>query len=216
MAIMGVWGDIRALGGGVTRGGVWGDIMKVGGEIDGLGWISLLLVLGFWEMGEILGRLSVRVELDKRGVDLDSVICPSYNNVVETYAHCLVTCDLDMSVWDNIFNWWKILEYSFQQGSSFECHVPSDIGQFLLFELWSTVVTSSFIAVIPKIPDANTWLSRRSMRRWKVGKQVKKSAVPVAVMDLVQDVNLVPVASFEMVLGELGDFPCCFCRNDAR
>ncbi|GKB58579.1 RNA-directed DNA polymerase, eukaryota, reverse transcriptase zinc-binding domain protein, partial [Tanacetum coccineum] len=54
------------------------------------------------------GRLPVRVELDKRGVDLDPVLCPSCNNVVETCAHCLITCDLAMSVWDKIFKWWKV------------------------------------------------------------------------------------------------------------
>ncbi|GJS36749.1 RNA-directed DNA polymerase, eukaryota, reverse transcriptase zinc-binding domain protein [Tanacetum coccineum] len=54
------------------------------------------------------GRLSVRVELDRRGLDLDSVLCPSCNNVVETCAHCLITCDLAMSVWDKIFKWWKV------------------------------------------------------------------------------------------------------------
>ncbi|GJV13200.1 hypothetical protein Tco_1354741 [Tanacetum coccineum] len=107
----GVWGDIRALGEGVTRGGVWGDIMKAGREIDGLGWISLLLVWGFWEMGEILdGKKDVSVLEKEVGVD---------NRI-----------DGDRRL---------ILEYSFQQGSSFECHVPSDVGQFLLFELWSTV-----------------------------------------------------------------------------
>ncbi|GJW29123.1 RNA-directed DNA polymerase, eukaryota [Tanacetum coccineum] len=49
------------------------------------------------------GRLSVRVELDRRGIDLDSVLCPSCNNIVETCAHCLVTCDLAMSVWEKVF-----------------------------------------------------------------------------------------------------------------
>ena len=54
------------------------------------------------------GRLSVRVELDKRGIDLDSVLCPCCNNIVETCTHSLVTCDLATSVWENIFNWWKV------------------------------------------------------------------------------------------------------------
>ncbi|GJV21443.1 RNA-directed DNA polymerase, eukaryota, reverse transcriptase zinc-binding domain protein [Tanacetum coccineum] len=53
------------------------------------------------------GRLSVRVELDRRGMDLDSVLCPSCNDVVETCAHCLINCDLAMGVWDKIFDWWK-------------------------------------------------------------------------------------------------------------
>ncbi|GJV18277.1 RNA-directed DNA polymerase, eukaryota, reverse transcriptase zinc-binding domain protein [Tanacetum coccineum] len=50
-------------------------------------------------------RLPVREELDKRGIDLDSVLCPSCNNVVESCAHCLVTCDIARSVWDKNFSW---------------------------------------------------------------------------------------------------------------
>lgn len=44
------------------------------------------------------GRLPVRVELDRRGVDLDAVLCPSCNNFVESCAHSLVTWDLAMSI----------------------------------------------------------------------------------------------------------------------
>ncbi|GJZ37561.1 RNA-directed DNA polymerase, eukaryota [Tanacetum coccineum] len=54
------------------------------------------------------GRLPVRVELDRRGIDLDLVLCASCNDSVETRAHCLVTCDLAMSVWTRLFNWWKV------------------------------------------------------------------------------------------------------------
>ncbi|GJV18591.1 reverse transcriptase domain, reverse transcriptase zinc-binding domain protein [Tanacetum coccineum] len=56
----------------------------------------------------IKGRLPVRVELDRRGIDLDSVLCPCCNNIVETCAHCLVTCDLAMSVWVKVFSWWRV------------------------------------------------------------------------------------------------------------
>ncbi|GJW03796.1 reverse transcriptase domain, reverse transcriptase zinc-binding domain protein [Tanacetum coccineum] len=45
-------------------------------------------------------RLPVHVELDRRGIDLDSVLCPCCNSVVESCAHSLVTCDLAMSVWE--------------------------------------------------------------------------------------------------------------------
>ncbi|GKC05791.1 reverse transcriptase domain, reverse transcriptase zinc-binding domain protein [Tanacetum coccineum] len=54
------------------------------------------------------GRLPVRVELDRIGVDLDFVLCPSCKNSVETCTHSLITCDLAMGVWDKIFNWWKV------------------------------------------------------------------------------------------------------------
>ncbi|GJX28635.1 reverse transcriptase domain, reverse transcriptase zinc-binding domain protein [Tanacetum coccineum] len=43
-------------------------------------------------------RLLVRVELDRRGIDLDSVLCPSCNNILEACADSLITCDLAMSV----------------------------------------------------------------------------------------------------------------------
>ncbi|GJX67817.1 reverse transcriptase domain, reverse transcriptase zinc-binding domain protein [Tanacetum coccineum] len=59
-----------------------------------------------WEV--LKGRLPVREELNKRGIELDSVLCQSYNNVVESCTHCLVTCELAMSMWDKIFSWWKL------------------------------------------------------------------------------------------------------------
>ncbi|GJX96018.1 ribonuclease H-like domain-containing protein [Tanacetum coccineum] len=54
------------------------------------------------------GRLPVCVKLDRRCIDLDSVLCPSCNNCVESCAHRLVTCDLAMGVWEKIFSWWKM------------------------------------------------------------------------------------------------------------
>nr|GEX17885.1 zinc finger, CCHC-type [Tanacetum cinerariifolium] len=54
------------------------------------------------------GRLLVREELDKRGIDLDSPLCPSCDSVAESCSHCLVTCDLAMNVWNKIFRWWKV------------------------------------------------------------------------------------------------------------
>ncbi|GJV00544.1 reverse transcriptase domain, reverse transcriptase zinc-binding domain protein [Tanacetum coccineum] len=98
------------------------------------------------------GRLSVRVELDKRGVDLDSVLCPSCDNIVETCAHCLITCDLAMSVIILMFGKWLFG----LRGTSFgekEMHAflvrrlklfsfatslqhAVQVGQFLPFEWW--------------------------------------------------------------------------------
>ncbi|GJV82953.1 RNA-directed DNA polymerase, eukaryota, reverse transcriptase zinc-binding domain protein [Tanacetum coccineum] len=57
------------------------------------------------------GRLPVREELDKRGIDLDSVLCPCCNNVVESCSHCLITCDLAMSVWDKVFVVYQYFQY---------------------------------------------------------------------------------------------------------
>ncbi|GJW20606.1 RNA-directed DNA polymerase, eukaryota, reverse transcriptase zinc-binding domain protein [Tanacetum coccineum] len=54
------------------------------------------------------GRIPVREELDKRGIDLDSVLCPCCDSVVESCAHSLVLCDLARGVWEKIFSWWKV------------------------------------------------------------------------------------------------------------
>ncbi|PWA95769.1 HIT-type Zinc finger family protein [Artemisia annua] len=45
-------------------------------------------------------RLPVREELDKRGIDLDTVLCPCCNSVVESCEHSLVMCSMAMGVWE--------------------------------------------------------------------------------------------------------------------
>ncbi|XP_071708060.1 uncharacterized protein [Rutidosis leptorrhynchoides] len=53
-------------------------------------------------------RLSVLSELDKRGIDLHSVLCPLCNNEVETVEHALFSCPLVRGIWDKIYSWWGL------------------------------------------------------------------------------------------------------------
>ncbi|GJS08702.1 RNA-directed DNA polymerase, eukaryota, reverse transcriptase zinc-binding domain protein [Tanacetum coccineum] len=53
-------------------------------------------------------RIPVRVELDKRGIELYSLLCPCCDDNVESCDHSLVTCNVAKSVWDKVFEWWKI------------------------------------------------------------------------------------------------------------
>lgn len=53
-------------------------------------------------------RLLVRVELDRRGIDLHSILCPCCDVETESVEHCLVLCKVARSVWEEIFKWWKI------------------------------------------------------------------------------------------------------------
>ncbi|GKC29214.1 RNA-directed DNA polymerase, eukaryota, reverse transcriptase zinc-binding domain protein [Tanacetum coccineum] len=55
----------------------------------------------------VLGRIPVWVELDKKGIDLDSILCPSCDNVVKSIVPCLVLCEKALSVWDR-FAWWEV------------------------------------------------------------------------------------------------------------
>ncbi|GJX98461.1 RNA-directed DNA polymerase, eukaryota, reverse transcriptase zinc-binding domain protein [Tanacetum coccineum] len=88
------------------------------------------------------GRLPVRVELDRRGVDLDSVLCPSCNNIVETCSHSLITCDLAMGVWDKIFSWWKAVcvnAFSLDEffSSNGNVNVPTYFSRVCQAVIWS-------------------------------------------------------------------------------
>ncbi|GKC30595.1 RNA-directed DNA polymerase, eukaryota, reverse transcriptase zinc-binding domain protein [Tanacetum coccineum] len=89
------------------------------------------------------GRLPVREELDKRGIDLDSVLCPSCTNAVESCAHSLVTCDLAMSVWDKIFSWWKtVCVNAFSVSEIFSSFGNGDVPSNIV-RVWQAVIWTS-------------------------------------------------------------------------
>ncbi|GJV65476.1 reverse transcriptase domain, reverse transcriptase zinc-binding domain protein [Tanacetum coccineum] len=85
-------------------------------------------------------RLPVREELDKRGIDLDSLLCPSCGDVVESCSYYLVMCNFARSVWEKIFGWWKIGNvnaFSIEEFFSLNgnANVPS-----LLSKMWQAVI----------------------------------------------------------------------------
>ncbi|XP_071719380.1 uncharacterized protein [Rutidosis leptorrhynchoides] len=50
-------------------------------------------------------RIPVREELDKRGVDLHSVLCPLCDDVIESVDHTLLECKKVIEVWKKVLNW---------------------------------------------------------------------------------------------------------------
>ncbi|XP_071739645.1 uncharacterized protein [Rutidosis leptorrhynchoides] len=48
-------------------------------------------------------RLPVRTELDKRGINMDSVRCPICDDDVETIKHTMIFCAHSMDVWSRVF-----------------------------------------------------------------------------------------------------------------
>ncbi|GKB50346.1 putative RNA-directed DNA polymerase, eukaryota, reverse transcriptase zinc-binding domain protein, partial [Tanacetum coccineum] len=54
------------------------------------------------------GRIPVRNELDKKGIDLDSILCPCCENVLKSVDHCLVTCEKALYIWERIYAFWGI------------------------------------------------------------------------------------------------------------
>ncbi|GJT36173.1 reverse transcriptase domain, reverse transcriptase zinc-binding domain protein [Tanacetum coccineum] len=53
-------------------------------------------------------RLPVREELDKRGIDLDTVLCPCCDSGVKSCECSLVLCNMAMGVWEKIHSWWNL------------------------------------------------------------------------------------------------------------
>ncbi|XP_071708911.1 uncharacterized protein [Rutidosis leptorrhynchoides] len=57
-------------------------------------------------------RLPLRIELDKRGIDLPSVRCPLCDDGLETIDHALIFCKESIKVWSRVFNWWGFGNFS--------------------------------------------------------------------------------------------------------
>ncbi|GJR71924.1 reverse transcriptase domain, reverse transcriptase zinc-binding domain protein [Tanacetum coccineum] len=58
-------------------------------------WVPKKVNIFVWRA--LQGRLPVREELDKRGIDLDTLLCPSCGDMAESCSHCLVMCNFAMS-----------------------------------------------------------------------------------------------------------------------
>ncbi|XP_071728968.1 uncharacterized protein [Rutidosis leptorrhynchoides] len=58
-------------------------------------------------------RLQVLFELDKKGIDLNSVRCPLCDNGIETIEHSLIFCSHAQDVWSRVFKWWNLGSFSF-------------------------------------------------------------------------------------------------------
>ncbi|GJW57136.1 zf-CCHC domain-containing protein [Tanacetum coccineum] len=97
-------------------------------------WIPKKVNIFVWRA--LKGRIPVRVELDKRGIDLDSILCPCCDSVVETCEHSLVLCNFAMSVWEMVYRWWKVGDVNaFSIGELFASNGNVDIPNHAI-RLW--------------------------------------------------------------------------------
>ncbi|KAJ9555354.1 hypothetical protein OSB04_009968 [Centaurea solstitialis] len=60
----------------------------------------------FWRAS--LGGLPCREVLDKRGLDMDSILCPRCNRDIETVSHALVSCEKVKALWLLVGKWWNL------------------------------------------------------------------------------------------------------------
>ncbi|XP_071688945.1 uncharacterized protein [Rutidosis leptorrhynchoides] len=57
-------------------------------------------------------RIPVRIELDKRGIDLHSLRCPVCDDGLESVDHLLIECKFSLDVWSRVCKWWNFSSYS--------------------------------------------------------------------------------------------------------
>ncbi|XP_071741928.1 uncharacterized protein [Rutidosis leptorrhynchoides] len=54
------------------------------------------------------GRLPTLPELNKRGIDVNSVRCPICDEDIENLDHALLSCKLTSDIWSKILEWWNM------------------------------------------------------------------------------------------------------------
>ncbi|XP_071713547.1 uncharacterized protein [Rutidosis leptorrhynchoides] len=84
-------------------------------------------------------RILVRIEIDKRGIDLHSVRCPICDDDLESVDHSLIVCKFASDVWSQIHKWWNFGSCNFVNIDSIKgaLSLPSTaLGQ----KIWQAVV----------------------------------------------------------------------------
>ncbi|XP_071731026.1 uncharacterized protein [Rutidosis leptorrhynchoides] len=84
-------------------------------------------------------RLHILSELDKRGIDLNSVLCPLCNDEIESLDHAFILCNHVYDIWVKVYNWGGLgnvanlsTSEAFLGDSN---HLTSDIGK----QIWQAV-----------------------------------------------------------------------------
>nr|GEU97092.1 RNA-directed DNA polymerase, eukaryota [Tanacetum cinerariifolium] len=55
-----------------------------------------------------LNKLPLRVNLDKKDIDVDTILCPICNDDVESVNHLFFTCDMAKDLWAMLARWWEL------------------------------------------------------------------------------------------------------------
>ncbi|GJX75160.1 putative RNA-directed DNA polymerase, partial [Tanacetum coccineum] len=91
-------------------------------------------------------RLPTRVNLDNRGIDLDSIRCPVCDNDLETEEHILMKCDIAKSVWNDVLKWWNIR------------NVQLETLNDLLSLASRTTLSNTLLAVFDAVVNSAVWV----------------------------------------------------------
>ncbi|XP_071727597.1 uncharacterized protein [Rutidosis leptorrhynchoides] len=94
-------------------------------------------------------RFPVLFELDKRGIDLHSVLCPLCDNSIETVEHTLFSCPKVWEIWDKVLKWWGINSSSYGRLSFDSLLRGESTLQCSIFsaKVWQAMMWTSFYLI---------------------------------------------------------------------
>ncbi|XP_071686909.1 uncharacterized protein [Rutidosis leptorrhynchoides] len=85
-------------------------------------------------------RLPVRIELDNKGIDLNSVLCPVCNDDIESINHALVACKSAASMWEKVRLWWGFDNLPITSYSDLALCPSPHIRDNLGSQIWQAVI----------------------------------------------------------------------------
>ncbi|KAJ9564748.1 hypothetical protein OSB04_000714 [Centaurea solstitialis] len=121
-----------------------------------------------------LRRIPARVELAKKGIDLDSTLCPRCSCEEESVDHALVNCTKVKSLWSLIGRWWKLdieacnsLEAIWELSSQWGCNGKGSqrwltTSWCILYLIWSERNKLVFGQINNSLDDLFLGFQRRS------------------------------------------------------
>ncbi|GKB49550.1 RNA-directed DNA polymerase, eukaryota, reverse transcriptase zinc-binding domain protein [Tanacetum coccineum] len=109
--------------------------------------IPIKVNIFIWRL--MLNKLPSRVNLDRRGIDVNSILCPICQMDIETINHIFFSCDMALDLWAKLARWWdldipicaNIFEWLDWIGTSQLLNKVKDylegVGGTLMWSIWS-------------------------------------------------------------------------------
>ncbi|GJS89127.1 RNA-directed DNA polymerase, eukaryota, reverse transcriptase zinc-binding domain protein [Tanacetum coccineum] len=94
-------------------------------------------------------RLPTRINLDRMGVDLDSVRCPMCDEDVEMKDHVFVSCKIATDNWKEVAKWWKI-----PYDSSFHLHDVIHMAE-------NTIISPKLVKFLDVVVETPIWITMK-------------------------------------------------------
>ncbi|GJY15782.1 RNA-directed DNA polymerase, eukaryota, reverse transcriptase zinc-binding domain protein [Tanacetum coccineum] len=66
--------------------------------------IPIKVNIFIWKL--MFNKLPSKVNLDRRGIDVNSIVCPIFQMDIETINHIFFSCDVALDLWAKLARWW--------------------------------------------------------------------------------------------------------------